>query len=282
MLIPEEVASGVFTVAAGDHRTAFVVGSGGVVALNSFGSRDRAQSYRQAIADAAGGAEPEIVVATIDHLDHTGATADFAPRAEIVAHELCARVIEGRGAPSQRLPQRPIRGGGEELELGGTRLALRYLGPTQGTGNLAVHLPEHRVLFLAGPRGDARYGLLPDFHLRHVTRIWREIAALDVDVVIPARGRLMTTAELVRAADYLDAVKRACQEGFAAGLPIWEIETLGPFVSDRLREGFGDLPGFDRHIGITSIRVVHHYLMGGWGMEDTAEPDALLEPSAPQ
>jgi hypothetical protein len=55
------------------------------------------------------------------------------------------------------------------------------------------------------------------------------------------------------------------------------LEAMEQFVSERLREQFGDLDGFPRHVGIAAIRCVHHYLMGGWGMEDTAEPEELLE-----
>jgi hypothetical protein len=91
----------------------------------------------------------------------------------------------------------------------------------------------------------------------------------------------MTPTELMRAADYIDAIKVAAQEAFAEGVPIWVIDAMEPFVAERLRERFGDLEGFDRHIGIASIRIVHHYLMGGWGMEDTSQPDALLSPITP-
>jgi glyoxylase-like metal-dependent hydrolase (beta-lactamase superfamily II) len=272
----EQLADGVFTVAVGDHRALFVDSGEGIVALNSFGSADATGAYLEAIERAGGRPAPDLAIATIDHLDHSGNTAGLGPEVEIVAHELCAAVMERRGAPRQRPAARLIRGDGEAIELCGLRFDLLYPGPTQGTGNLAVHLPERRVLFLAGPRADARYGLLPDFHLRHVTRIWRELAELDFDVVVPARGPLMTPADLTRAADYIDAVKEASQQAFAEGVPIWVIQEMEPYVAERLRERFGELDGFDRHIGITSIRVVHYYLMGGWGMEDTATPEALL------
>lgn len=272
----QELADGVFAVTAGDYRALCVASDQGVVALNSFGSSDDTRAYLEAIKGVSGQSAPDVVIATIDHLDHSGNTAELGPEAELIAHQLCAAVMERRGAPGQRPPDRVIEGDGEELELCGVRFRLVYRGPTQGTGNLAVHLPERRVLFIVGPRRDARYGLLPDFHLRHVTRIWRELAALDVDIVVPARGAPMSAVELTRAADYIDAVKVASQEAFAEGLPIWVIQAMAPFVSERLRERFGDLDGFDRHIGITSIRAVHHYLMGGWGMEDTAEPEALM------
>jgi glyoxylase-like metal-dependent hydrolase (beta-lactamase superfamily II) len=277
---PEELADGVFTVAVDDHRAVFAVSGEGAVAVNSFGSDEAASAYAEAIRGIAGGSGIAAVIVTIDHLDHSGKTARLAPEGGVVAHELCARVIERRRARDQRPADRVVSGDGEELELAGTGFHLIYRGPTQGTGNLAVYVPERRVLFIAGPRADARYGLLPDFHLRHATRIWRELAELDADVVVPARGPLMSTAELVRAADYIDALKRASQEAFAEGVPIWEIQAMEPFVAERLRERFGELEGFERHVGITSIRVVHHYLMGGWGMEDTAEPDALFGMSA--
>ena len=272
----EQLADGVFTLVARDHRALFVASDQGVVALNSFGSTTDTRDYLEAIGGVSRRDAPDFVIATIDHLDHSGNTAGLGPEVEVVAHELCATVIERRGAPQQRRADRLIRGDGEELELCGVRFELRYPGPTQGTGNLAVHLPERRVLFLAGPRVDARYGLLPDFHLRHVTRIWRELAELDVDVVVPARGPLMTTAELARAADYIEAVQEAAQQAFAEGVAIWVIQEMEPFVAGRLRGRFGDLDGFDRHIGISSIRIVHYYLMGGWGMEDTANPEALM------
>ena len=274
---PQELAENVFMVDAGDHRALFVAAPEGAVAVNSFGRSEDTRAYAEAIESVTGQARPAVVVATIDHLDHTGNTAELAPGAELVAHELCATVMERRGAPGQRPADRRVKGDGEALELAGTEFQLLYPGPTQGTGNLVVHLPARRLLFLAGPRADARYGLLPDFHLRHVTRIWRELSMLDLDAVVPARGPLMTSADLVRAADYIDAIKHASQEAFAEGLPIWEIQAMEPYVGSRLRSEFGDLDGFDGHIGITSIRVVHHYLMGGWGMEDTSEPEALFD-----
>ena len=272
----EQLADGVFTVAVGDHRALFVASGEGVVALNSFGSANATRAYLEAMEDAAGRGAPDVAIVTIDHLDHSGNTASLGSGVEVLAHALCAAVMERRAAPRQLPAERVIGGDGEAVELRGVRFELLYPGPTQGTGNLAVHLPERRVLFLAGPRADARYGLLPDFHLRHVTRIWRELAGFDVDVVVPARGPLMSPAQLAGAADYIDAVKDACQQAFAEGVPIWVIQEMEPFVAERLRERFGGLDGFDRHIGITSMRVVHHYLMGGWGMEDTAAPEALL------
>lgn len=48
------------------------------------------------------------------------------------------------------------------------------------------------------------------------------------------------------------------------------------FCSDALRDEWGDLDGFEEHVGLGALRLVHHYLMFGWGIEDTQHPELLL------
>ena len=59
-------------------------------------------------------------------------------------------------------------------------------------------------------------------------------------------------------------------------VPIWVMDAMQGYVANELKDQFGDLDGFEEHIGLTSIRIVHHYLMGGWSTEDTPEPRILL------
>jgi glyoxylase-like metal-dependent hydrolase (beta-lactamase superfamily II) len=275
-LTVERLGDRLFTACAGDRGTVFVEGESSAIAVNTFGTPAAARAYRRAIEDALPGLALDTVVCTIDHLDHCGYAGVLAPEAEVVAHELCARVLASRGAIGQRPADRIVCGAGETLTLDGVAVHALYPRPSQGTGNLALHFAEQRALFVVGPRADARYGLLPDVHFRHLTNAWRELASLDVDVVIPGGGPMMDRAGLVRAADYLDALAEASQRAFAEGLPIWELEPMAAYASSALGERFGDLDGFDEHIGIAAIRSVHFYLMGGWGLEDTAEPERLM------
>jgi hypothetical protein len=263
------VADRVWTAEAGDYRTIFASSGDEVVAVNGFGTEALGAAFAEAIQETVPAASIAAVVASIDHRDHSARASALAGSGELVAHELCARVLEHRGQQPRRLD------GDTELELGGVRLALLYRGPSQGTGNLAIHLPDQRLLFLVGPRADARYGLFPDMHFRHLARVWRELAELEVDVVVPGRGPITDVDGLRRAADYVDALAEASQRAFADGLPIWVIEAMEPYVREKLQERFGDLDGFERHVGIGSIRLVHYYLMGGWGLEDTARPELL-------
>ena len=273
----EPLADGVWTVADGDYRTIFARARESVVALNTFGTPGAARAYRRVIERTLGDARISTVICTIDHLDHAGCAAELAPDAERIGHELTGRVIERRGAEGQLPLTRVIDGDGEELDLDGLRVDVRYPGPTMGTGNLAVHLPEQRLMFMVGPRADARYGLFPDVHLRHYAANVRSLLDRAIDRFIPGRSRPMSPAEVVTACEYVEALQEACQRAFAEGVPIWEYEPMERFVSAALRADFGSLGGFDRHVGIAAIRIVHHYLMGGWGLEDTTEPHRLLQ-----
>ena len=273
----EELAQNVWTASSGSYRTLFFAGESSVYAVNTLATPAAARGLAAAIAATVPGKELAGLIATIDHLDHSGWCRDLGNPPLVIAHALAAHVIRERGATGQQPVTRVIGGTGETLELDGLTVELSYPGPTMGTGNLAVFLPDSHVLFLVGPQANARYGIFPDFHFRHVTRIWRNLADRDIQTVVPGRYRVMGVAELRRAADYLDALDVACQTAFAQGVPIWEVDTMGQFVGGHLRDTFGDLDGFDEHVAAAAIRIVHHYVMGGWGLEDTIHPELLLK-----
>jgi hypothetical protein len=53
-----------------------------------------------------------------------------------------------------------------------------------------------------------------------------------------------------------------CQNAFVGFVPIWMYEPMKGYVGGKLAERFGDLDGYDDHIGQMAVRIVHHYLMG--------------------
>lgn len=270
----EQVADGVWTFAVDDHRCLFVEADDSVVAVNTLGGGDETDQLREAIQSTLPDKPVRHIVYTTDHLDHTGGAARLAPEATVLAHDLCARVV-GRRGRGQRTVDRRVGGTGEVVTLDGRRLDLSYPGPTQGTGNLAVTADGSSVLFLVGPRADARYGLFNDVHFRHVARIWRQLATLSFGVVVPGRGPVMQRDQLGKAADYVEALTDAAQHAFADGVPIWVYDAMESYVRERLQGAYGSLDGFDTHVGIGAIRAVHYYLMGGWGLEDTGAPELL-------
>lgn len=268
------LAPDLWTASDGHGRVAFARGPEGVVALNTLGSRESARALRHAIEDATGGERVAAVVLTVDHADHSGFCAELAPGAEVVAHALCARVREARATGPA--VTRTVAGAGERLEPAGVRLDLHYPGPTLGCGNVACHLPWRGALFLVGPRADARYGLFGDWHLGNCAAAMRALLGLRFDTVVPGAGPVMDRAAFERAIGYFERLAWTVQKAFAEGVAIWDLRAMEEYATEVLRGAYGDLGGFAEHVGIGAIRWVHHYLMGGWGIEDTREPEVLL------
>jgi hypothetical protein len=214
------------------------------------------------------GRAPSTLVYSNDHLDRSGWGRELGSAGEVVAHHATARAVRGRGAPSQLAVTREVR---ESETIAGVELF--YPGPLQGTGNLAAWFPGERVLFAVGPLPGARYGLLPDYHLEQYCASARRLLEVPFETFVPGRGRTMTRAELERAIDYVAELQVVSQKAFGDGVSVWDIRAMGKYAREKLRGSFGDLDGWNDHVATSAFRVVHHYLMGGWGLEDTQEPD---------
>lgn len=271
----ESVGDRLWTASAGTYRTVFAEGGSTVVAFNTFGTPVQAVAHAAAIGETVADKPIGTIVVTIDHLDHAGFAADLAPGADIAAHELTAKVIAGRGASGQTEATTTFRDEAESVEIDGVRFTALYPGPTQGTGNLAIHFADHGAVFMVGPQSNARYGLFPDFHIEQYPNSMRRVLALDFETFIPGRYASMSKAEAERAVAYFEALAVASQRAFANGVPIWVYDLMKDFCANALAKSWGDLDGFDEHVGTGAIRLVHHYLMGGWGIEDTQKPATI-------
>jgi len=273
----EQLADRIWTVSDGQVRSLFLAGDSSVIAFDTFGTPGRARAYRRAIESAIPGKPIGTIIYTHDHLDHAGYAADLAPDAEIVADEICAKVIHLREADGQLLPTRRLTGKRHRIDIDGLEFELLNPGPTHGSGHLSAWFPQERILFSSDTiLANARYGLLPDYHLANFVRFMRGFLDLDFETFVPGRFELGDRAAFSRGCDYLEAVHVASQQAFVEMVPIWVLDAMQNYVGEKLRPEFGDLDGFDAHVGLTALRVVHHYLMGGWSLEDTPEPGYLL------
>ncbi len=273
----EQLSERLFSVSDGQVRTIFLAGDTGVIAFDTFGTPGKARAYAKAIAAAVPGKPISTVIYSHDHLDHSGFAADLAPDAEIIADELCAKIIKLRGAQGQLQPTRLLRGERNELSMDGVDLILLNPGPTHGSGNMAAYFAEEKTLFSADTiLANAKYGFMPDYHFCNFVRFMRSFLELDWDRFIPGRFEMTDRAGFERGCDFIEAVMTTCQEAFVNFVPIWAYEPMKGYCMGQLGDRFGDLEGFENHIGQMAIRVVHHYLMGGWGLEDTPEPSILL------
>ncbi len=273
----EKLSDRLFTVTDGQVRTIFLEGDSSIIAFDTFGTPGRARAYAVAIAEAVPGKPIGTIIYSHDHLDHAGFAEDLAPEADIIADELCAKVIKLRGAEGQLQPTRVLTGERNELSIDGIDLVLLNPGPTHGSGNMAAWFAEEKTLFSSDTiLANARYGFMPDYHFWNFVKYLRGFLELDWDRFVPGRYEMTDRAGFERGVNFIEAVMTACQHAFVNFVPIWLYEPMKGFCIEQLSGEYGDLEGFEGHVGQMAIRIVHHYLMGGWGLEDTAEPRVLL------
>jgi glyoxylase-like metal-dependent hydrolase (beta-lactamase superfamily II) len=273
----DKLSDRMWTVSDGRCRTIFLEGKSGIVAFDTFGTPGRARAYAKAIAQAVPKKPIKTLIYTHDHLDHAGFGADLAPDAEVVADEMTAKVIALRQADGQTPVTRALSGKQNDVSFDGVSFLLVNPGPTHGTGNLSAYFADERLLFSSDTvLTNARYGLLPDYHIWNFVRFMRELAELDFDTFVPGRYQVGDRKQFQRGADYIEAIQESAQQAFAEMVPVWILPAITEYVKAKLGDRFGDLDGFEQQVGLSAFRIAHHYLMGGWSLEDTPTPGILL------
>ena len=188
----DKLSDRLYTISDGQVRTIFLEGDSSVIAFDTFGTPGKARAYAKAVAAAVAGKSISTIIYSHDHLDHAGFAADLAADAEVIADELCAKVIKLRGAEGQTQPTRVLSGERNELNIDGVDLVLLNPGPTHGSGNLAAYFAQEKVFFSSDTiLANAKYGFMPDYHFANFLKYMRGFLELDWELFIP--GRYETT-----------------------------------------------------------------------------------------
>jgi len=273
----EQLSERLWTVSDGKYRSIFVEAENSVVAFDTFGTPVRARAYAAEISRCIPDKPVSTVIYTHDHLDHAGFAADLAPDAKIVADEMTAKVVALRNADGQLAVSDALSGQEHKVNFDGAEFILLNRGPVHGTGHLSAYFDDEKLFFSSDTiLPNARYGLMPDYHIANFVKIMRSFLDLDFERFIPGRYEVTDRKRFEEGCDYIEAMQTACQQAFISFTPIWVHDAMAAYVQNELGERFGQLDGFVEHAGQTAIRIVHHYLMGGWGLEDTPDPAILL------
>lgn len=113
-----------------------------------------------------------------------------------------------------------------EIELGGIRVVLLYLGPTHSDNMIYVHVPSEGVLF--APDFARGRNILPDFRdldIHNALKALRTLASLpDVKIVLEGHDRSTTTQQaFLDFHRYLQAMRDRVLERVVAGKTLAEI-----------------------------------------------------------
>jgi cyclase len=232
----QEVSDGVHAFVQPDgswwvNNTGFVVGTGGVVAVDASSTERRTRAFREAIAEVTA-APVRTLVNTHHHGDHTYGNYLF-PEATVVGHERTREEVLASGFLGNLGIWDAVDWGAIEVhppfltyQTGVTlwsddvRCEVRYAGgPAHTTNDSFVWLPERSVLFA----GDLVFSGGTPFVLMGsvdgaVEALETVVAPLAPATVVPGHGDVRGPEVVDEVLDYLRFVQDLARDGMAAGL----------------------------------------------------------------
>ena len=191
------------------------------------GLEANSKALLKAVANATGSARVSTLINTHWHPEQTGSNLPIGSKGSvIIAHEV-TRLYEGRKAtsvcyagtygplPEKARATKTTRNSGS-VEFGGQHIDYDYLPAAHTDGDLYVHFLEANVLVAGGPVSGSHWPVL-DIHnggwLGGLVRAYEKLATVvkpDTRVV-PADGKLLTGADIVR---YRDIYQKLFEQMF--------------------------------------------------------------------
>jgi len=206
-------------------------------------------------------------LSTHDHLDHTGYAAAM-PKSEIIAHDLCARVVAARQSDGQLPATETFSEERQEFNIDGVVFELLYPGPTHGDGNIAAYFPESKVLFMVDTViPGVGYTFFPDWHIVPYVQTMERFLSLDWDLFIPGHFWPTDRQGFIDNVAYYGVMAELAQRAIAAGVDVGDFSSVTRYTQENMSKKFGHLFRFGEYAAMNLARYMHHYLSGGWGIE---------------
>ncbi|MEK9501168.1 MBL fold metallo-hydrolase [Gaopeijia maritima] len=253
----QELAPGVYSYeqlrSAGEERfttvSLFVVTDEGVLVADGQGSLDETERMIEAIAGITDQPITDVVVAS-DHGDHTAGNAAFPETARVYAHPTSAEALRAMaGVAGADAPVRPATHLVEEREaltLGGRQIEILFLGRAHTGGDLVVHLPEEKILFMSEAYLHRIFPAMRTAHPSEWVEMIERAQSMDIDIYVPGHGFVDSPAILAEELEvFQDAIRQVNAEArrlHEAGVPLEEAQeqaTFGDLESWSLRDSQG-------------------------------------------
>lgn len=265
-----ELADGVYSYeqlrSAGEERfttvSMFVVTEDGVLVADGQGNVEETQRLVDEIARITDQPITHVVVCS-DHGDHTGGNAAFPEDAAYLAHPTSAAALEAAASraanpgdarlATQLVDERVV------LELGGRTIEVLHLGRAHTGGDLVVHLPEERILFMSEAYLHRVFPAMRSAYPTEWVAVLERAQAMDVDTYVPGHGFVDSPEILEQELEiYRSAVEQVIAEArrlHEAGVPLEEAQE---------QANFGDLETWSLRSsqGPVAIRQVYAELNG--------------------
>jgi cyclase len=232
----EDLGGGLFAYVQPDgswmiNNTGFLVGSNGVVAIDSCSTERRTRAFVDSVA-ALGRGPIHTLVNTHSHPDHVAGNGWF-PGATIVAHERTRAELVGQRPPALAGIFEPMDGGelppappfltyadGITLWIDDLRCEVRHVGtPAHTTNDSILWVPDRSVLY-AGDllfQGGTPF-LLSGSIAGAIEVLETVIAPLDARTIVPGHGPVCGPELIAPTLAYLRFVQDVARRGVEAGL----------------------------------------------------------------
>ena len=256
----KELAEGVYSYeqlrSAGDELfttvSMFVVTEEGVLVADGQGSVEETALLVSTIAEITDQPIRHVVVSS-DHGDHTGGNNAFPEGVEYWAHPTSDATLRQAAAnrdPSSETPPIPLPtrlvDDRETIELGGRTIELLFLGRAHTGGDLLVHLPDEKILFMSETYLHRVFPAMRTAHPTEWAEMLRAAEAMDVETYVPGHGFVDSPEILARELTvYREAVEAVIAEArrlHEAGVPLEQAmdeAEFGELESWSLRESQG-------------------------------------------
>jgi glyoxylase-like metal-dependent hydrolase (beta-lactamase superfamily II) len=184
-----EGTDNVYLFRNGNHQSIFIVTPAGVIATDpvAYGRPTGGQQYVDEIKKVTD--KPiKYLVYSHHHYDHiAGGKAFKDAGATIVAHRRAKERLAALKDPATPIPDQTVGNGGRVINLGGTRLELKYVGLNHSDSTLVMLLPKEKLVFVVDLLG---VGTMPgrgliDFYPVEAEESIKRILAMNWERLIP-------------------------------------------------------------------------------------------------
>jgi cyclase len=243
-----ELAAGIFAYIQPDgsvmlSNAGFITSGPDLLLIDTCATEARTQALLAA-ARAQTGLQPTLVVNTHHHGDHTFGNCLTSP-APIISHEYARQRIVATGLEPMDLTPRVTFGdlvlaaptitveSGTYLYIGDIQVHLLHLGVAHTAGDIAVWLPESRVLYAGDIVFNRVTPFLLDGSLRTYNDVLDDLRNLNPRRIVPGHGDPAGTELLDNMQDYLRWLRRLVEEAHERGqspLEAAQTAALGSFA----------------------------------------------------
>jgi cyclase len=209
----------------------FVVTSEGVLLCDAQGDAEATRKEVEAIAKITPQPIKWVVIAS-DHGDHTGGNSSLPGGITFFIHPNSKAILDRQAAnakrpPSWRLPADAVLvPDKKDLNLGGERVQILFLGRAHTGGDLSVYLPRQKILFLSETFLNRVFPAMRSAYPSEWLKALDKAEKIDANIYIPGHGFTEQAAvSKEELHEYHHALKAVIEEAtrlYKAGVPVDE------------------------------------------------------------